>query len=473
LEFHRILGIAAILVLASAHLPADTGRGVGITAGEPGSSLKVGKQYLAVIAIGKYQQWPPLSRPVEDAKEIRDILLSRYCIDRVYELYDEQATKANILKLFVKLQAEIQIDDSLLILYAGHGHLDKSSSTGFWIPVNAGTDRYEQQNWLPHTQLRGLFSNIRAIHLFVISDSCFAGDLIQATRSMPSLDNADYFQKAYSRVSRQVLTSGATEAVPDVSDFAGQLKSILQRNRSPYLDTFMLYNEIRLGVGSTIPLLGALAGTGHQEGASFLLFLKPGLEAPQEKLSVEEQRIAIHPGAAQPAEIEGARKRRNFFSCGLESGPVFPVAAVAGALGTGPYLWSSVHYNISLDWGAIGIGLLAGAMAVPSGDSQTYGYNMRSFPLAVEGRYQTAFDSPIYLSAGIAAGAALSLIGFNDETADGVTTLKVFIAPSLGIGLRIFNHFRIAAGLNYQVIFFDNTAFSGISPGIRVEYAFH
>jgi hypothetical protein len=32
---------------------------------------------------------------------------------------------------------------SLLILYASRGHLDRSSSTDFWIPVNAGTEVFE------------------------------------------------------------------------------------------------------------------------------------------------------------------------------------------------------------------------------------------------------------------------------------------------------------------------------------------
>jgi hypothetical protein len=463
MDLKRVLAMAALLVAVSSCFPADTSRGVGIAAGEPGSGLKVGKQYLVIIAVSKYQQWAPLSSPVEDTREIRDILVSRYCIDRVYELYDEQATKANIIKLFVKLQEEIQIDDSLLILYAGHGHLDKSSNTGFWIPVNAGTDVYEQQNWLPHIQLRGFLSNIRVSHLFVISDSCFAGDLIQATRSMPSVARPEYFQKAYSRLSRQVLTSGATEAVPDVSDFAYQLKSILNRNKRPYLDSFMLYDEVRLGMSSTVPLLGTLAGTGHQEGASFLFFLKPGLEGPQET-------PGFAPGAERPIVPEGRRKHRNYFSSGLGVDAVFPVASAANAFETSLSLCSSVHYDFELDWGAIGFGLIAGSMFLSTGLRLTDNYNITSIPLAIEVRYQTVFDSPIFFSVSVATGGAINLISMEVERK---TVFKIFIAPSLGIGLRLFDRLRIAASLSYPFIFFDKTPYSGISTGIRAEYAFH
>jgi hypothetical protein len=86
---------------------------------------------------------------------------------------------------------------------------------------------------------------------------------------VPEIDN-DYFRKAYSRISRQVLTSGASEKVPDNSEFARQLKLALARNMNIYIDPIMIYNEVRLGITETLPLLGNLKETGHQEGASFL-----------------------------------------------------------------------------------------------------------------------------------------------------------------------------------------------------------
>jgi len=188
MRLQRILPLPLLLLLAlcGASISAED-RGVLISPGGAPRPLQVGRQYLVVIAVSSYQQWTPLASPVRDAREIKDILVSRYRIDRLYELYDEQATKANILRLLVRLQEEIQLDDSLLILYSGHGHLDKSSNTGFWIPVNAGTEVYEQQNWLPHLQLRGLLANIKATHLFVISDSCFAVTLFRPPAPSPTL----------------------------------------------------------------------------------------------------------------------------------------------------------------------------------------------------------------------------------------------------------------------------------------------
>ena len=236
---------------------------------------KVGKQWLVLIAVNRYQEWPNLQYPAVDAESIRDILTSRYYIDKVIELYNEEAKKADIIKLFANLQKKLKPDDSLLVYYAGHGHLDKISNSGFWIPSDAGLDDFAQNNWLPNSQIRGLIRNLKTKHFLLISDACFSGDLLDVSRAKPPAIDSEYFKKAYGRVSRQVLTSGASEAVPDRSEFTFQLKQELEMNTEPYIDPMMLYSSIRLGVKETIPLMGNLQGTGHQEGASFLLFLKP------------------------------------------------------------------------------------------------------------------------------------------------------------------------------------------------------
>jgi WD40 repeat protein len=256
----------------------DAGRGLVAQVKNLDKDYRVGKQYLVLIAIDKYQEWQALRNPVRDAREIREILAARYYLDKIFELYDGEATKANILMLFDNLQQTLRTEDSVLIFYAGHGLLDRVSNTGFWIPANGGTNSFEQANWIPNAQLRGLIGGFKTTHVLLISDSCFSGDILSATRgSMPVIDTT-YFRKAYGLISRQVLTSGASETVPDESEFTRMLKLVLTKNEKPYLDPLMIYSEVRLGMKATLPLLGSLKDTGHQEGASFLLFLKPESE---------------------------------------------------------------------------------------------------------------------------------------------------------------------------------------------------
>lgn len=272
----KILLILYILMIPL-YIMADVGsdnRGVNVQISTLDKQKAAGKQYLLLIAIDKYKEWNSLKNPVKDALEIKSILTSRYYIDYVFELYNEKATKENILRLFAQLKQRLRMEDSLLIFYAGHGNLDENSQTGFLIPSNAGKNAYEQANWLPLTQVRGLIAGLEAIHILLISDSCFAGNLLAINRGPSPPINNEYFKKAYSLVSRQVLTSGGLEVVPDESVFAYQLKLSLKKNTSPYLDPLMLYQDIRLGIRDTTPLFGNLKDCGHQEGAGFLLFLK-------------------------------------------------------------------------------------------------------------------------------------------------------------------------------------------------------
>ncbi len=275
---NKIVFLIILLFSSISLLLSGQSRGLELRVNQLDPGSRVGKQRLVLIAVNRYREWPHLQYPTVDAKAIRDILTSRYYIDEVIELYDEEATKANILKLFANLQKEVKTDDSLLIYYAGHGHLDNMANIGFWILTDGGVDEYSQSNWLPNSQIRGLIRSLRTKHFLLISDSCFSGDLLDVTRAKPPSIDQSYFKKAYSRICRQVLTSGASEAVPDRSEFTFQLKLALENNHSTYLDPLMIYNQVRLGISKTIPLLGNLQDTGHQQGASFILFLKPEVQ---------------------------------------------------------------------------------------------------------------------------------------------------------------------------------------------------
>ena len=307
---------------------------VGKLAGE---SVVVGKQYAVLIAVDKYSSWITLSNPVKDAKEIKAILARRYYVTDFLELYDEAATKAGIIRLFNKLIGAAKPEDSIFIFYAGHGYLDRTSNTGFWIPVDGGLDLDEQENWLPNSQIRGFISNMKARHVALIADSCFSGDILNPSRGLAPTISDEYFKNAYARISRQVLTSGASESVPDKSPFTQQLKLALEGNTSPYLDPLMLYSQIRLGVKGTTPLFGDLKDSGHQEGSSFLLFLKPAggqQGAPNEAGPAATMKIAKAYGAATiETDAPGT-----LFLDGVSQGQI-PVGSVATIenLAVGPH----------------------------------------------------------------------------------------------------------------------------------------
>jgi hypothetical protein len=98
-------------------LPAQS-RGIDVVVGEAfEKDATIGKRAV-FIAIDRYQEWEPLSNPVRDAKEIRNILKGQYFIDEVRELYDQ-----------------------VFVFYAGHGQTDIITDTGNWIPMGISRER--------------------------------------------------------------------------------------------------------------------------------------------------------------------------------------------------------------------------------------------------------------------------------------------------------------------------------------------
>ena len=134
------LFLFAIALLISHH--AEAARGISVRPVSPSGAKVTGDQWLFVIGIDTYIHWPRLKTAVNDAKSVKDVLLSRYHFDKKHliELYDEQATRKNILGKLRYLAKNVRQDDSLVIFYAGHGHLDSITKTGSWIPVEGGIE---------------------------------------------------------------------------------------------------------------------------------------------------------------------------------------------------------------------------------------------------------------------------------------------------------------------------------------------
>ncbi|MDR1618020.1 MAG: SUMF1/EgtB/PvdO family nonheme iron enzyme [Treponema sp.] len=280
MKVERLLAALALALLTGplALEAQDRGFKAAVTAAA-GDEAAIGKQWAVFIAIDRYQEWGPLSNPVKDAKEIRDILSEGYFIDEIVELYDAGATAANIRRLFADLGKRTGVNDSVFVFYAGHGQTDTITQTGSWIPVDGGRDQMAQANWLPNIQVRNMLAALPAKHVFLIADACFSGDILDTSRgASPEISN-EYYRRAYNRVSRQVMTSGASETVPDASEFALRLKSSLRRAEGLCIDPEYLFANVR-EVKSTQPLLGVIRGSEHQTGGSFLFFRRTEVSDP-------------------------------------------------------------------------------------------------------------------------------------------------------------------------------------------------
>lgn len=429
--------------------------------------IEIGTQYAVFIGIDKYKHWLPLQNPVKDAQELKEILQSNYYIDKMYELYDEKATKANIIKLLDYLKKTLTTEDSLLIFFAGHGYFDEATQLGYWIPVDGGNDPIEQSNWITNNLITQYISGMKTSHVLLIADSCFSGTLIEQSRGFTVEIDNEYFRKAYLRTARQVITSGELEAVPDASEFAHQLKMALLKNKRRFIDTIMIYNELRLGVTKTMPCFGSLKETGHQEGASFLLFKKDIKTSSAEDRNKSTQ---VLPWEEQGKQISEPGK--NYFSIGLAAGLTVPMAPINTYLKGGFKALINADYNWVYEWGTLGAGLAIGfqseecsldgsvfdeffpGISIPSSAQFT------SIPIAAHAQCSLDFLSTFYFFAEFSAGGSFSTVSSS-------TVFSLFISPAAGVGYYVSEYIGIAVYIGYNSILLEETPYNGIIIGVK------
>jgi formylglycine-generating enzyme required for sulfatase activity len=243
-----------------------------------------GENWLFVIGINNYRSWGRLTTAVNDAMSFRDVLLERYYFDesRLVELYDEEATRDNIIQALREHAGKVGPNDSLVIFYAGHGHLDPLTKKGSWIPVESDTER--ASSWISNQDIKDLFDVdvIRARHILLISDSCFAGDFFRDSRGKLPASSTEVIKRAWRLSSRQAMTSGGLEPVTDAgfgnnSVFSHFLIKALRENRKQFLVPSGMFPDVKAGVARNaeqFPRLGSLHGTGGQ-GGELVFFLRP------------------------------------------------------------------------------------------------------------------------------------------------------------------------------------------------------
>lgn len=252
----------------------------------PAASIATGKQHLILIAIDNYLQWPSLQGPVSEALQLKKVLATRYHFDEIIELYNQQATRQAIRTCLLRFQVgrenQLEVNDSLFIYFSGHGYSFKEEDwNGYWIPYNGGNDMDARAYWISNSELTGLINKIKANHILIVSDSCFASTLLDEGRSILNASGVGkYWQENYDKCSRKVLTSGGLERVPGQSVFIQLLIDELNRNQKPWIDMADIYRAMEWKVFEKTgnhPGYGNLKYTDFNTSGSYILFALPSL----------------------------------------------------------------------------------------------------------------------------------------------------------------------------------------------------
>ena len=242
--------------------------------------LQSGKSYLLGIGIDQYEAFPDLNNAVKDVKDFIQVLKAKYELDEVQTLFDQEATRDQIIEQLEHLIEVVLPEDKLIIYYSGHGHLNKQQR-GFWIPHDAkkgNTSRY-----ISNSRIRDYINDIPANHTLLISDSCFSGSLFaRAARSTSEGIAKDLEQ----RISRWAICSGRHDEVVadgkpgENSPFATSLIDILQFNSNTFLKVQTLADKVmeqtRYNYKEQLPEGNPLYGVGHK-GGQYIFRLKAGI----------------------------------------------------------------------------------------------------------------------------------------------------------------------------------------------------
>lgn len=182
-----------------------------------------------------------LVSPVDDAIELKNILMSRYGFAEENVRLLDNAGRQSILDTLFKVCKSMTDADNLLIFYAGHGAEKKVNNAivgGYIIPSDA--KKGNRGSYISNEDLIEPVVGTQARHVLFIVDACFAG-LMRSS----SLDDAPQpIKNLYSNKSRRILTSGNREEVPDQGQFITNVKNFLNNNTGMFVTAIDLYNFI-------------------------------------------------------------------------------------------------------------------------------------------------------------------------------------------------------------------------------------
>ena len=199
--------------------------------------LDFGPYHALIIGNNEYADFPNLANAVNDARDIANVLRSRYGFNTQVLL---NANRYDILSTLNTYREKLTEKDNFLLYYAGHGDLDRANDRGHWLPINA--EPTSTANWVSNTAITDILNAMTAKHVLVIADSCYSGSLTRAVTTSIEGGRSLELQRRWVEAmiktrSRTVITSGGLQPVLDGgggrhSVFAKHLLAALQQNNT-------------------------------------------------------------------------------------------------------------------------------------------------------------------------------------------------------------------------------------------------
>lgn len=187
---------------------------------------KVGNYHALLIAVQSYNDLGinDLAKPIDDAKQLRQVLTKNYTFDPSGIVLLENPTKETLVNSLVEMQDKLTDQDNLLIYFSGHGII--KNEIGYWLPSDAKMDN--RASWFSNGEFRDYVNCINSKHTLVIADACFSGSIFTGGFRDVAVASCEEMAKVKSR---RAMTSGANTVVPDESVFLKLLCNLLEVNQ--------------------------------------------------------------------------------------------------------------------------------------------------------------------------------------------------------------------------------------------------
>jgi hypothetical protein len=280
-----------------------------------------------VIGVGRHADPQyDLSYARSDAEAMAELLRGEFGFDQIWALYDNDATRQNLIRFFEQDLQRTEEDDGLLIFFAGHGITVTSAigdERGFLVPHD-GNPKQPYANLSLTTIRDDYLPMIPAKHVFLIVDSCYGGLALRdvATVERPkTIDDVVLAELTRrDRKVRQVLAAGTKDqkvldgGLFGHSVFTGRLIEAL-REASPYITADHVGVNVRERVARDAidrkhlqtPQFGYLIGG----NGSFVFSRRGGIQLPQARTMAETSLpMGIEPLAAEAVESPAKDNRK-------------------------------------------------------------------------------------------------------------------------------------------------------------------
>ena len=227
-------------IVESESIPEKDGK-INIGAAKGLIEANSSNYYALIIANSNYDDpgINDLDHPVSDANKLAEVLLSKYSFIPKNVTFLEDPSRSEVIEQMDVLISKVGSNDNVLIFYAGHGYWDNKSEIGYWLPRNAR--KKSKADWLRNNTMAGYIREINSNHTLLITDACFSGGIFNVKTAFR--DTSIDINKLYTKVSRNVMTSGVLSEVPDKSIFMKYLIKTLESNEEKYISSESLFSN--------------------------------------------------------------------------------------------------------------------------------------------------------------------------------------------------------------------------------------